>query len=43
MIPATFPAKDDIARLTAQMLLEIRAVHFNADTPFTLASGLPSP
>ena len=43
MIPATFPAKEDIARLTAQMLLEIKAVHFNADTPFTLASGLPSP
>ncbi len=25
------------------MLLEIKAVHFNAETPFTLASGLPSP
>lgn len=25
------------------MLLEIEAVHFNADQPFTLASGLPSP
>jgi orotate phosphoribosyltransferase len=43
MITATFPAKEDIARLSAQMLLEIKAVHFNADTPFTLASGLPSP
>ena len=43
MITATFPAKEDIARLTAQMLLEIKAVHFNADIPFTLASGLPSP
>jgi len=43
MIPATFPAREDIARLAAQMLLEIKAVHFNADTPFTLASGLPSP
>jgi orotate phosphoribosyltransferase len=43
MITASFPAKEDIARLTAQMLLEIKAVHFNADTPFTLASGLPSP
>jgi len=43
MIPASFPAKDEISRLTAQMLLEIRAVHFNAETPFTLASGLPSP
>jgi orotate phosphoribosyltransferase len=43
MIPATYPPKDEIARLTARMLLEIGAVHFNADTPFTLASGLPSP
>lgn len=43
MIPSTFPARDEIARLTASMLLEIGAVHFNADEPFTLASGLPSP
>ena len=33
----------EIARLSARMLLEIKAVHFNADRPFTLASGLPSP
>jgi orotate phosphoribosyltransferase len=43
MIPSTFPPKEEIARLTARALLEIRAVHFNAATPFTLASGLPSP
>ncbi|MBE0452477.1 orotate phosphoribosyltransferase [Roseovarius autotrophicus] len=43
MIPSTYPPKDEIARLTARMLLEIGAVHFNAETPFTLASGLPSP
>ncbi len=43
MIPSTFPARDEMARLTARMLLEIKAVHFNADEPFTLASGLPSP
>jgi orotate phosphoribosyltransferase len=43
MIPAAFPAKEEIARLTARALLEIKAVHFNAATPFTLASGLPSP
>ena len=43
MIPASFPPKDEIARLTARALLEIKAVHFNAETPFTLASGLPSP
>jgi len=43
MIPASFPPKAEIARLTARALLEIKAVHFNAMTPFTLASGLPSP
>ncbi|MEO1347096.1 MAG: orotate phosphoribosyltransferase [Pseudomonadota bacterium] len=43
MIPTSYPAPDDIARLTARMLLEIKAVHFNATEPFTLASGLPSP
>lgn len=43
MIPSAFPDKSEIARLTARMLLEIKAVHFNADEPFTLASGLPSP
>ena len=43
MIPAGFPPKDEIARLSARMLLEIGAVHFNAREPFTLASGLPSP
>lgn len=43
MIPSSYPAKEEIARLTARALLEIKAVHFNAETPFTLASGLPSP
>ena len=43
MIPTSFPPKEEIARLTARALLEIKAVHFNAETPFTLASGLPSP
>lgn len=43
MTPSSFPPKDEIARLTARALLEIQAVHFNAETPFTLASGLPSP
>ena len=43
MIPSSYPPKDEIARLAARMLLEIEAVHFNADQPFTLASGLPSP
>lgn len=39
----TAPPPEDIARLAARMLLEVKAVHFNADEPFTLASGLPSP
>ncbi len=43
MIPSSFPPRDEIARLSARMLLEVGAVHFNAATPFTLASGLPSP
>ena len=43
MIPSGFPPAPEIARLTAGMLLEINAVHFNAKDPFTLASGLPSP
>jgi len=43
MIPSGFPPRDEIARLTARMLLEVGAVHFNAAQPFTLASGLPSP
>lgn len=43
MIPSSFPTPQDIARLSAGMLLEIGAVHFNAKEPFTLASGLPAP
>ncbi len=43
LLPSSYPAPGEIARLTARMLLEIKAVHFNAQTPFTLASGLPSP
>ncbi|HBQ35982.1 MAG TPA: orotate phosphoribosyltransferase, partial [Rhodobacteraceae bacterium] len=43
MIPSSFPTKEEIANLSAKMLLEIGAVHFNAKDPFTLASGLPSP
>ena len=43
MIATAFPPREDIARLTARALLEIKAVHFNAEVPFTLASGLASP
>ena len=43
MIPTSYPPATEIARLTARMLLEIGAVNFNTDEPYTLASGLPSP
>ena len=43
MIPTSFPPAAEIARLTARALLEVKAVHFNSATPFTLASGLQSP
>ena len=42
MIPASHPPKDEIARLTARMLLEIGAVNFRPDDPFILASGMHS-
>lgn len=43
MIPSAYPTPQEMARLTARMLLEIKAVHLNATNPFTLSSGLPSP
>jgi len=43
MIPSSFPPQEEIARLTAGMLLDIGAVHFNADPPYTYASGLKGP
>ena len=43
MIPSTYPTQEEIARLSARMLLEIGAVDFNTAKPFILASGLPSP
>ncbi len=43
MIPTSFPDRATVARLTARMLLDIEAVHFNAEEPFTFASGLRAP
>ncbi len=43
MIPSAFPDRSEIARLSARMLLEIGAVHFNAREPYIYASGLPGP
>ena len=39
----SFPTAEEMARLSARMLLEIKAVHFNSAEPFIFASGLPSP
>lgn len=43
MIPTSFVTDQEMARLTARALLEIGAVDFRPEDPFTLASGLPSP
>jgi len=43
MFQNTFPDKETMADLTAKMLLEIEAVHFRADQPYKLTSGLASP
>ncbi|QHQ37185.1 orotate phosphoribosyltransferase [Algicella marina] len=43
MFSNTYPSDTEMAALTAAMLLEIKAVHFRADEPFTFASGLASP
>ncbi len=43
MMSHSFADKKTIAKLTANMLLEIEAVHVNAAEPFTLTSGAKSP
>jgi orotate phosphoribosyltransferase len=43
MIPSTHIDPAMMARLTARMLLDIKAVHFNAREPFTHASGKKAP
>ena len=43
MIPTTHPSDADMARLSAQMLLDIEAVHLNTTQPFTLSSGAKAP
>lgn len=39
----TFPDRELIAELTAKMLLEVEAVHFNAAEPYIFTSGWASP
>jgi orotate phosphoribosyltransferase len=43
MFASGFPPEAEMARLTARMLLEIKAVHFRRDEPYKLTSGLASP
>ena len=40
---ATTPDKKAIARQTARMMLEIKAIHFNAEKPYIFTSGWASP
>jgi orotate phosphoribosyltransferase len=43
MYPSGFIDKNLMSELTAKMLLEINAVHFNSENPYKLTSGLTSP
>ncbi|MBO3758860.1 orotate phosphoribosyltransferase [Ciceribacter sp. L1K22] len=43
MIQTTFPEPAVMAELVAKMLWEIKAVHFSADKPYKLSSGMMSP
>ena len=43
MFSNNFIEKEMMAELAAKMLLEIKAVNFRADEPYTFASGLASP
>jgi orotate phosphoribosyltransferase len=43
MIQTSFTDKAVMAELVAKMLWEIKAVHFRADQPYKLASGMASP
>ena len=42
-LSGVFTDKKVIAELTAKMFLEVEAVHFNAENPFTYTSGRVSP
>lgn len=42
-VGGAFPDKELISHLTAKMLLEVQAVHFNAAKPFIFTSGWASP
>lgn len=43
MFNSAFPDRELIATITARALLEIDAINFNAEKPYTFTSGLASP
>ena len=43
MFSNTYPERELVAKLVDKMLIEIKAVHFRADEPYTFTSGLASP
>lgn len=43
MFQNSFPDDEFMARQTARMLLEVKAVHFRSEDPFRLTSGMRSP
>jgi len=43
MFQTSYPSNEEMAAITARMLLEIKAVHFRADEPYIFTSGLASP
>ncbi|MEM9318516.1 MAG: orotate phosphoribosyltransferase [Pseudomonadota bacterium] len=43
MIPTSYPDAATMAEMTARMLLDIKAVHFNAVQPYTHTSGKQAP
>ena len=43
MFSNTYPDRDVVAELVGKMLIEIKAVHFRSDEPYTFTSGLASP
>ena len=43
MFNTSYASPEEMSAITARMLLEIKAVHFRSDEPYTFTSGLASP
>ncbi len=43
MFTTSYASSEEMAAITARMLLEIKAVHFRSDEPYIFTSGLASP